>query len=254
METLRLDGLSKSFGGVHVLNDVSLLVEEGERVVLIGPNGAGKTTTLNLINGQYAPTSGSIYLNGQDITTLPVHKRAQLGIARSFQITSVYSNLSVLANVILTVHGCLRSRFYMVRSVYRYKREMAIAQEALECVGLWALREELVSNLSYGQQRQLEITLALSSAPKLLLLDEPSCGLTSEECDSMINVINSLPKHITTIVVAHDMDLVFGIADRIIVLYYGTLLADGTPDEIQADPKVKEIYIGVEEGSCAGTC
>jgi branched-chain amino acid transport system ATP-binding protein len=253
MEALKLDKLSKSFGGVDVLKDVSLSISEGERVVLIGPNGAGKTTTFNLINGQYAPTAGSIYLNGQDITKLPTHKRAQLGIARSFQITSVYSNLTVIDNAILTVHGCCRSRFHMVRSVHGYKREMSVAREALESVKLWELRNEWVSSLAYGQQRRLEIALTLSSNPKLLLLDEPSCGLTSEECSTMIDVINSLPQHITTIVVAHDMDLVFGVAERIIVLYYGTLLADGTPEEIQANPKVKEIYMGAEEETGAGT-
>ncbi len=247
METLRLDRLSKRFGGVHVLNDVSLTIQEGERIVLIGPNGAGKTTTFNLINGQYKPTSGYIYLNGQDITQLPTHKRAQLGIARSFQITSVYANLSVLDNAILTVHGCRRSRFHMVRSAYSYKEEMRAIQEALGSVGLWQLRNELVSSLAYGQQRRLEIALTLSSDPKLLLLDEPSCGLTSEESKTMVDVINNLPPHITIIVVAHDMDLVFGVAKRIVVLYYGTLLADGTPEEIQENTKVREIYMGVEE-------
>ncbi|MBN1859183.1 ABC transporter ATP-binding protein [Candidatus Bipolaricaulota bacterium] len=251
MEALRLESLSKSFGGVDVLTNVSLTVNEGERVVLIGPNGAGKTTTFNLINGQYSVTSGSIYLYGQDITKLPVHRRGQLGIARSFQITSVYANLTVLDNAILTAHGCRRSRFHMLRSVYGYKKEMAIAQEALESVGLWEARDELVANLAYGQQRRLEIALTLASQPRLLLLDEPSCGLTSGECSSMIDVINSLPQDITTIVVAHDMDLIFGVADRIIVLYYGTLLADGSPEEIQADPRVKEIYMGVEEGTRA---
>jgi len=251
MEALRLESLCKSFGGVDVLTDVSLSVDEGERVVLIGPNGAGKTTTFNLINGQYSVTSGSIHLYGQNITRLPVHRRAQLGIARSFQITSVYADLTVLDNAILTTHGCRRSRYQLLRCVHGYKQEMGIAQEALESVGLWDARDELVANLAYGQQRRLEIALTLASQPKLLLLDEPSCGLTSGECASMIEVINNLPSHITTIVVAHDMDLIFGVADRIIVLYYGTLLADGSPEEIQANPRVKEIYMGVEEGTHA---
>lgn len=251
MEALRLESLSKSFGGVDVLTDISLSVNEGERVVLIGPNGAGKTTAFNLINGQYSVTSGSIHLYGQNITKLPVHRRSHLGIARSFQITSVYANLSVLDNAILTAHGCRRSRFQMFRSICGYKDEIAIVQEALESVGLWKSRDEIVANLAYGQQRRLEIALTLASRPKLLLLDEPSCGLTSGECASMIDIINNLPQHITTIIVAHDMDLIFGVADRIIVLYYGTLLADGTPEEIQADPRVKEIYMGVEEDTCA---
>ena len=253
MEALRLESLSKSFGGVDVLTDVSLSVNEGERVALIGPNGAGKTTTFNLVNGQYSVTSGSIYLYGQDITNLPVHRRSQLGIARSFQITSVYANLSVLDNAVLTAHGCRRSRFQMFRSVHGYKQEMALVREALESVGLWETRDEQVANLAYGQQRRLEIALTLASRPKLLLLDEPSCGLTSRESSSMIDVINRLPQDITMIVVAHDMDLIFGVAERIIVLYYGAVLADGSPEEIAADPRVKEIYMGVEGGTRAET-
>lgn len=249
MEALRLENLSKSFGGLRVLDDISVNVEAGERVVLIGPNGAGKTTLFNLINGQLPPTSGKIHLFGDDMTKLPVHARAHRGIARSFQITSVYPNLSVLDNAILTMHGLKSSRFQMFRSVNVYPDLIGRAREALERAGLWEMRDELVQNLAYGGQRRLEIALSLASEPKLLLLDEPSCGLTSGECGDMIEVINTLPKQITTIVVAHDMDVIFGVGERIIVLYYGKLIADGTPEEIQADPQVREIYLGVEEGA-----
>ncbi|MCK4581188.1 MAG: ABC transporter ATP-binding protein [Dehalococcoidia bacterium] len=249
MEALKLEHLSKSFGGLCVLDDVSLTIEMGERVVLIGPNGAGKTTLFNVINGQLPPTSGRIYLFGENVTKLPVHSRAHRGIARSFQITSIYPNLSVLGNAILVVHGCKRSRFHPFRSINSYRALMTKAREALEMGGLWDARDELVQSLSYGEQRRLEITLSLASEPRLLLLDEPSSGLTSSESAEIINMINELPQNITPIVVAHDMDVIFGVAERIIVLYYGKLLADGTPEDIQADPQVREIYLGVEEGT-----
>lgn len=251
MEALNLNRVSKRFGGLNVLEDLSFAVEEGERVVLIGPNGAGKTTTFNLINGQLPVSAGQIYFYGQDITGLSVHSRAHLGIARSFQITSVYLNLTVLENALLTIHGCSPTRFHVLRPLKRFKAEMSKAEEALESVNLWEQRNTEVGDLAYGQQRRLEIALTMATDPKLLLLDEPSCGLTSGECGTMINVINSLPKHITSVVVAHDMDLVFGIADRIVVLYYGTLLASGTPSEIQSDPQVREIYMGLEGETCA---
>jgi len=248
MEALKLEHLSKSFGGLRVLDDISLTIEMGERVVLIGPNGAGKTTLFNVINGQLPPTSGRIYLFDGNVTKLPVHSRAHRGISRSFQITSVYPNLSVLDNAILVVHGCKRSRFHPFRSINSYRALMTKAQEALEMGSLWDARNELVQSLSYGEQRRLEITLSLASEPRLLLLDEPSSGLTSSESAGIINIINELPENITPIVVAHDMDVIFGVAERIIVLYYGKLLADGTPEDIQTDPQVREIYLGAEEG------
>jgi branched-chain amino acid transport system ATP-binding protein len=249
MEALKLDHVSKRFGGLHVLEDITLSVGEGERVVLIGPNGAGKTTTFNLINGQLPVSSGRIFLFGEDVTKLPVHARAHRGIARSFQISSVYPDLTVLDNAILTAHGLRRSRFGVLRSVDAYPELMEKVQTALDHAGLWEERHEFVKNLAYGEQRRLEIALTLAADPKLLLLDEPSCGLTRGECGDMIHVINTLPRGITTIVVAHDMDVIFGVAERIIVLYYGKLLADGDPATIQADRRVREIYMGVEEGT-----
>jgi len=249
MEALRVEGLSKDFGGVHALSDVSFSVEVGEHLAIIGPNGAGKTTLFNLLNGQLPPTSGRIYFLGQDITTMTTHRRAHLGQGRSFQIISLFLNLSVLDNTLITLHGTKRSRFQMFRPTNGYKHLLTRAQEMLTAVALWEKKDELVKNISYGEQRRLEIALTLASEPKLLLLDEPSSGLTSTESADITDMIHKLGRDITVLLVAHDMDLVFGVAERIIVLHYGQLIADGIPEEIQADPRVREIYMGIEENT-----
>lgn len=246
MEALRIEGLSKDFGGVHAVSDVSFRVEIGERLVIIGPNGAGKTTLFNLINGQLSPTSGRIFFSGQEITNLPTHQRAHLGQARSFQIISLFLNLSVLDNALIALHGTRPSRLQMLRSMNSYKHLLAHAEEALGAA-LWEKRGELVKNLSYGEQRRLEIALSLTSKPTLLLLDEPSSGLTRDESSEIIDLIKNLGSSITVLIVDHDMSLVFGVADRIIVLHYGQIIADGTPEVIRSDPKVREIYMGMEE-------
>jgi branched-chain amino acid transport system ATP-binding protein len=249
MEALRVESLHKDFGGVHALSDVSFSVEVGERLGIIGPNGAGKTTLFNLINGQLRPTSGKIYFFGRDISAMSTHHRAHLGQGRSFQIISLFPNLTVLDNTLITLHGTKRSRFQMLRPIDSYDHLLARAQEALEGVALWEKKDEPVKDISYGEQRRLEIALTLASEPRLLLLDEPSCGLTSAESADITNIIHKLGRDITVLLVAHDMDLVFGVAERIIVLHYGQIIADGKPEEIQADPRVKEIYMGVEEGT-----
>jgi len=249
MEALRVEGLSKDFGGVHALSNVSFSVEVGEHLAIIGPNGAGKTTLFNLLNGQLPPTAGRIYFFGQDITTMPTHRRAHLGQGRSFQIISLFLNLTVLDNTLITLHGTKRSRFQILRPTKRYEHLLTRAQEMLTSVALWERKDELVKNISYGEQRRLEIALTVASEPKLLLLDEPSSGLTAAEGADIATMIRNLGTDITVVVVAHDMDLVFGVADRIMVLHYGQLIADGTPEQIQADSRVKEIYMGIEEGT-----
>lgn len=249
MEGLRVEGLSKDFGGVHVLSDVSFSVKVGERLAIIGPNGAGKTTLFNLINGQLPPTSGRIYWWGQDITTMATHGRAHLGQGRSFQIISLFLNITVLDNTLITLHGTKRSRFQMLRPTNGYKHLLTKAQEVLTAVALWEKKDEMVKNIAYGEQRRLEIALTLALEPKLLLLDEPSCGLTSVESADIIGMIGKLGGDIAVLFVAHDMDLVFGMAERIIVIHYGKVIADGIPEEIKADPRVKEIYMGIEEGT-----
>ena len=247
MEALRVKGLSKNFGGVSAVDNISFGVEIGERLVIIGPNGAGKTTLFNLINGQLPATSGRIYFLGKDITAMPTHSRAHLGQARAFQIISLFLNLSVLDNALLALHGTKPYRFKLFRPINHYKLISDKVQETLEALDLWDNKGELVKNLSYGDQRRMEIGLSLALQPKLLLLDEPSAGLTMEECSGIIDMIKNLGLDITVIIVDHDMDLVFGVAERIIVLHYGQIIADGAPEQVQADPRVKEIYLGIEE-------
>ncbi len=247
MEALRVKGLSKNFGGVQALRDVSFRVEVGERLAIIGPNGAGKTTLFNVLNGQLSATEGRIYFYGKDITNLATHRRAHLGQSRSFQITSLFPPLTVLENCLLALQGTQPSRFQMFRSITSYEHLFTKAQQMLEVVDLWEKREEPVKNISHGEQRRLEIAISLASKPKLLLLDEPSAGLTAGESADVVDMIRNMGKDITAIIVAHDMDLVFGVAERIMVLHYGQIITEGAPDMVRNDPRVREIYMGAGE-------
>ena len=247
MEALRVEQLSKDFGGVHAVRNVSMEVEAGERLAIIGPNGAGKTTLFNLLSGQLPPNNGQVYLFGQEITHMAAHHRAHLGIARSFQATTLFLNLTVMDNILLALHGTRPSRFQMFRSATAYKYLYTKTREFLDSMDLWEKKDDPVHAISYGEQRKLEIALSLASEPKLLLMDEPSTGLTTAESAEVIGMIRNLGKDITVILVAHDMDLVFGVADRIIVLHYGEIIAEGAPEEIRTDSRVKEIYMGAEE-------
>lgn len=254
MEALRTKALSKQFGGVDAVNDVSFAVNVGERLAIIGPNGAGKTTLFNLINGQLSPTAGRISFFGQDVTSLPPHRRAHLGQARAFQVISLLQKLTVLQNTLLTINGTKPHRFAMFRPVKKFKDVLQKASDTLKGLDLWEKQDQPVSNLSHGEQRRLEIGLGLSMEPKLLLLDEPSAGLTKEESAEIIGIIKNLRTDITVLIVDHDMDMVFEVAERILVLHYGQLIADGDPGQIQADRKVREIYMGVEDAvDYAGT-
>jgi len=246
MNVLKVEDLSHSFGGLRVLEDISFSVETGERVGLIGPNGAGKTTLLNVLTGLLPSMAGRIYILGREVTKMPSHRRVSLGLARSFQINTLFLNLSLLSNVLLAIQGVKFSRFQMIRPLTTYKDILANAQGLLELMGLWEKRDALISTLSYGEQRLAEILLALASKPKLLLLDEPSSGLTSGETTNLIDTIRNLVGDTTVLFCAHDLDLVFALAERVMVLYYGHIIAQGTPEEIQTDPKVREIYLGAE--------
>ena len=247
MEALRVERLSKNFGGVEALKDVTFAVETGEKLAIIGPNGAGKTTLLNVLNGQHSANTGHIYFMGRDITHLSVYKRAHLGMARAFQSSTLFPSMSVLNNLLLAIHGMRSSRRHVFRSFKTYTEYGTEAERHLKSVNLWEKKDNMVSDLSHGEQKRLEIAMSLALEPRLLLLDEPSAGLTTGESSDVAAILRNLGPTITILIVAHDMDLVFGIADHILVLHYGEVLCRGTRDDVQCNVKVREIYMGVED-------
>ncbi len=255
MEILKVENLSKSFGGLHILQDICFTTEAGAKIALIGPNGAGKTTLFNVLGGQLPASGGHIFLDGKEITHLTPNRRLHLGLARSFQINNLFFNLSLLDNLLLALYGAERSHIQMFRSLDNRSDLLTSAQNLLERMGLWERRFDTLSTLSYGDQRLVELAFALASKPKIMLLDEPSAGLPTAEAANFANTIRSLLNNTTLIFCAHDMDLVFNLADKIMVLYFGKILAQGSCQEIRASPKVQEIYLGSEESSGnVGTC
>ncbi len=249
MEVLKVERLMQSYGGLQVLHDVSFTLEAGERVALIGPNGAGKTTLLNVLTGFIPPAAGRITLLNRNVTKMSSNRRVSLGLARSFQINTLFPRLSLLINVLLAIQGIQSTRFRWFRPIGTYAANLTAARELLEMVNLWDERDLPVNVLSHGQQRQVEIVLALASKPRILLLDEPSAGLSSGESNNLIDMIHNLTRDTTVFFCAHDLDLVFTLADRVMVLYYGKIIAEGTPEEIQDDIKVQEIYLGIKKES-----
>lgn len=244
MALLETRDIHVHFGGLAAVKGVSLAIEPGERVALIGPNGAGKTTFFNVLTGQIRPSGGSVHFKGVDITGHTVYSRAHMGMARSFQITSLFPSQSVLVNVLIALQGTRHGRYGVQRYFMKDKGLLAAAHGLLESVELWDLKDEIVSSLAYGQQRKLEIALPLASGPELLLLDEPSCGLTTTESADITTRIRDLGAKITVLMIAHDMDLVFGVADRVILLHYGEIACEGTCEEIRSNQMVKDIYMG----------
>ena len=241
---LSLSDLSKAFGGLSAVDKVSLRVQRGERRAIIGPNGAGKTTLFNLITGELPPTAGQIRLFGRDVTRLAPHRRAALRLARTYQITNLFPRLTVLENCVLAVQGLLPVKFHLHRGLTRYPALFERARSVLEAVGLGGKEEEAVRNLSHGEQRQLEIALALAGAPKLLLLDEPTAGLSPAESHMMTALLKTLDPGITILVIEHDMAVAFELTNRITVLHYGKVVADGMAAEVKVNPLVQEIYLG----------
>jgi branched-chain amino acid transport system ATP-binding protein len=245
MTVLRIAHLQRSFGSLVVTNDVSLTVEDGERHVIIGPNGAGKTSLINQIGGQLRPGGGHIHLGAVEITGWPPNRIARAGIARTFQRNNLFQNLSVAENLRLAVQIKRGNPLDCFTPARREARVVAHAETLLASVHLDGSSDRPVRQLSYGEQRQLEIGMALAGEPVLLLLDEPTSGMSPAETDRMIALISSLPKTIALLMIEHDMKVVFGIADRITVLSFGEVLASGSVAEIQANDRVREVYLGV---------
>ena len=243
---LVIENLSKDFGGLRAVNGINLTVQPGERRVLIGPNGAGKTTLFNLISGDYPVTQGRIIHFGTDVTGLPPYRRAALGIARTFQITNLFPNLTVAENILMACQALERTKFVMFRRLSSYRRITDRCHNLLKEFELWEKRDELVKNLSHGLQRQIEVAMALAEKPRLLLLDEPAAGLSSAETHSLTLLLKKLDPNITILLIEHDMDVAFEFAEKITVLYQGKFLTEGTKEEIKKNPTVQEIYLGVE--------
>jgi branched-chain amino acid transport system ATP-binding protein len=243
---LALEGLRRTFGALTAVNGVTLAVAPRERRAIIGPNGAGKTTLFNLITGHLAPTAGRILFEGAPIGALPPHAVARRGISRSFQRTNVFPRLPVRENLRLAAAAGSRGSYDMLGSVGRLWVPLERARATAEAVGLTDRLDAPAGTLSYGEQRQLEIGIALATGPKLLLLDEPTAGMSPEETQRMTELLAGLPREITLLIIEHDMDVVFTLADRITVLHYGEILAEGTADEVKADPRVYEVYLGSE--------
>lgn len=244
---LEVRNLQKYFGGLHATRNLSMSLPKGELHAVIGPNGAGKTTLITQLFGEIRPTSGTVLVNGRDVTNHPPHERARLGMARSFQITTLVRDLSVGENVILALLASDGHAFRFWRRVDRSADLQARAAQALVRIGLNGMdMSRRVADLSHGEQRMLELAIALVGDPALVLLDEPMAGLGSEESRSMTQFLSSLRGRITILLVEHDMEAVFALADRVTVLVRGEIIAVGTPDEIRNDPRVREAYLGEE--------
>jgi branched-chain amino acid transport system ATP-binding protein len=244
---LRLTGVSRNFGALAALSDVSFEVTARERRAIIGPNGAGKTTLFNVITGALAPSAGVVAFAGASITGLPVHAVARRGLARSFQRTNLFPRLTVEENLRLAAAARERGSYDVFGSVRRHPAPLARAHEVAQAVVLSDRLGTPAGQLSYGEQRQLEVGVALATAPTLLLLDEPTAGMSPEETTGMTRLLERLSRDVTLLIIEHDMDVVFSLADRITVLHHGEVLTEGTPDAVRADPRVYEVYLGGAE-------
>lgn len=244
---LRTDSLTKRYGALLVTDGVSLDIREGELHAIIGPNGAGKTTLINQLSGELAPDSGSVWFDDTDVSALPIYKRAQRGLLRSYQITSIFEEFSVLENATFSALAARRHAFGFWRPMANDRQARQAAEHALDAAGLGHRFQVAAGDLGYGERRQLELAMSLAAGPKFLLLDEPMAGMSVQESTSVIALLQKLKRQYTILLVEHDMDAVFALADRISVLVYGRILFTGTPDEIRNHPEVRAVYLGEEE-------
>lgn len=243
---LQLVEVSKSFGALHAVDGVSLSVPAGERRAIIGPNGAGKTTVFNLISGELSITDGKVLLFGRDVTHMPPYRRVGLRLGRTYQITNIFPGLTVEENVMLAAQGLTTTKYELFSTLPKsgVVREQAVS--AIEAANLNDLTSLPARELSYGQQRQLELALALATNPRVLMLDEPAAGLSAAERSNIADLIRSLPQALTIILIEHDMDLALGLVDMVTCLHFGKVIAEGDPDSIRNNEMVQEIYLGAD--------
>ncbi len=244
---LELQGVYKDFDGLEVLFGINMGIQQGERHAVIGPNGAGKSTIFNIITGKYLPSKGKIFFKSQDVTGTSPYKLNRHGLARSFQITNIFRTMTVFQNVRNAILSKNKIRYNMFSRLDRMKDINDQTDRVLEQIGLLDRKDVIAGLLSYGQQRALEIGLTIATEPELILLDEPTAGMSSEETREAVKLIERVTQGKTLIIVEHDMEVVFSLADRITVIYYGEVLASGPPDEIRQNQKVKDAYLGEEK-------
>ncbi len=242
-DALRLDGVTRAFGALRAVDEVSLSVAAGQKYAILGSNGAGKTTLFNAITGDFPPTAGRIYFFGEDITELPPHERIRKGLRRTYQSSLLFRDLTVRDNLFLAVRGVSNGRFTCLRAGSRHASTVA-TQDLLERARLTHLADELVANLAHGQQRQLEIGMALAGAPRLILFDEPAAGLSPAERRELVALLRSLPGHMSFVLIEHDLDIALSVTERVTVMHNGRVLKTGTPSEIENDAQVQAIYMG----------
>lgn len=244
---LRTESLVKRYGGILVTDNVSLDIRPGELHAIIGPNGAGKTTLINQLSGELESNGGKVIFSGEDVTALPIYRRAHMGLLRSYQITSIFDEFTVQENAVIAAMGAKEHAFRFWQPMLQRKELVLAADEALRAAGLARRANVPAEELAYGERRQLELAMALAAQPKFLLLDEPMAGMSVQECSAVVSLLKSLKGRYSILLIEHDMDAVFALADRITVLVYGKVVFSGTPDEIRNHPEVKAVYLGEEE-------
>lgn len=249
MNAVRLERVSRRFGGLFAVKEISLEVETGARLAILGPNGAGKSTLFNLITGDLRPTSGRVELFARDVTRQPAFRRSRAGVARTYQVSALFGELDVAHNLYLGILGSAKGRYDPVRQVQRDQARLQCAEEIARSMGLEGRFRSPVAELSHGERRQLELGLALAGNPRIILLDEPAAGLSPAERNQLRVLLADLPRAVTLVLVEHDMDIALRVADRVAVLDNGRLVAEGDPQGITTNPLVQEIYLGTKHGA-----